>query len=186
MSFPETIWTTIRRCMPKPEMNTLISHIALKMTRISQGNLHDINHFMKVWAFARIIGEKELTDPTGLAVLEAAAILHDIACPLCREKYGSTLPDKQELEGMPLAEEFLREFELPGDFVERVVWLVGHHHTLCGVESMEHRILLEADYLVNACEAAHSDAAIRSAEKNLFRTQTGLELLRDMYITRLA
>lgn len=166
-------------------MKLPISGIALKMTRISQGNLHDINHFMKVWAFARTIGEKELTDPTGLAVLETAAILHDIACPLCREKYGSTLPDKQELEGMPMAEEFLREFELPEDFVSRVVWLVGHHHTLTGVDTLEHRILLEADYLVNAFEAAHSDTVIRSAEKTIFRTQTGLCLLREMYSTRL-
>ena len=159
-----------------------VSHIAMKMTRISQGNLHDINHFMKVWAFARIIGEKELSDPVSLALVETAAIVHDIACPLCREKYGGALPDKQELEGMPLTEEFLEEFDLPRDFVDSVVWLVGHHHSLSCVESVEHRILLEADYLVNAHESGPSADRIRSAEKTVFRTATGLELLRNMYL----
>ena len=159
-----------------------VSHIAMKMTRISQGNLHDINHFMKVWAFARIIGEKELSDPVSLALVETAAIVHDIACPLCREKYGGALPDKQELEGMPLTKAFLEEFDLPRDFVDSVVWLVGHHHSLSCVESVEHRILLEADYLVNAHESGHSADRIRSAEKTVFRTAAGLELLRNMYL----
>ena len=163
-------------------MNAAISDIALKMTLISGGNLHDINHFMKVWAFARTIGERELHDEKTLAVLETAAILHDIACPLCREKYGSALPDKQEAEGGPVAEAFLKEFALPEDFIARVVWLVAHHHTLSGVETPEHRILLEADYLVNACEAGHSREAILSAEKTIFCTQTCLRLLRDMYL----
>ena len=162
-------------------MTAAVSEIILKMTRISGGNLHDINHFMKVWAFAKTIGEREIGDATSLAVLETAAVLHDIACPLCREKYGSTLPDKQESEGMPMTAEFLAEYALPADFVERVVWLVGHHHTLSGVETMEHRILLEADYLVNAHESSHSLTQIHSAEKTIFRTQTGLRLLRDMY-----
>ena len=34
----------------------LISHIAQKMIRESHGNLHDINHFLKVYAYARTIG----------------------------------------------------------------------------------------------------------------------------------
>lgn len=162
-------------------MTAPISDIILKMTRISRGNLHDINHFMKVWAFARAIGEKELGDETALAVLETAAILHDIACPLCREKYGSALPDMQEKEGGPMTEEFLRDFALTEDFKKRVVWLVGHHHTLSEVETMEHRILLEADYLVNAHEAKHGMDTIHSDERTIFRTPTGLALLKDMY-----
>lgn len=163
-------------------MKTPISDIIVKMTRISQGNLHDINHFLKVWAFARTIGERELADDTALSVLETAAVLHDIACPLCRAKYGSARGDLQELEGIPLAEDFLREFSLPEDFCRRVVWLVGHHHTLTDVVTLEHRILLEADYLVNVHEAAHSKEQILSAEKSIFRTKTGLSLLREMYL----
>ena len=32
-------------------------------------------------------------------VLEAVAITHDIACPLCRKKYGNTNGKYQEQEG---------------------------------------------------------------------------------------
>lgn len=165
-------------------MTSLISGIVMKMTRISEGNFHDINHFLKVWAFARTIGAQELPDDTALSVLEAAAVLHDIACPLCRAKYGAALPDKQELEGVVLAEDFLSEFSLPEDFCRRVVWLVGHHHTLTDVATLEHRILLEADYLVNAHEAAHSKEEILYAKNSIFRTETGLSLLREMYLSK--
>lgn len=163
-------------------MKAPISDIILKMTSISEGNLHDVNHFLKVWAFARTIGECEMTDETALSVLETAAVLHDIACPLCRAKYGSALPDKQELEGMPLAEDFLHEFSLPEDFCRRVNWLVGHHHTLTDVTTLEHRILLEADYLVNAHESKHKKEQIFAAEKTIFRSKTGLRLLREIYL----
>ena len=58
-----------------------------RMIAFSEGNLHDINHFVKVYGYAQTIGRLEgLDDRTQLA-LEIAAIVHDIACPLCREKY---------------------------------------------------------------------------------------------------
>ena len=61
-----------------------------KMTDFYKGNIHDIYHFLKVWAFAKNIGEAEGLDPKTQETLEMAAVVHDIACPLCREKYGNT------------------------------------------------------------------------------------------------
>jgi len=162
-------------------MTVPIADISMKMLRFYNGSIHDINHFLKVHAFARLIAEKEGLDKTTQEILEAAAILHDIACPLCREKYGSARGDLQELEGMPMTEEFLAEFGLPEDFIRQVVWLVGHHHTLDNVVSIVHRILLEADYLVNAHEGGHSREMIENAEKEIFRTETGKVLLKSLY-----
>ena len=34
-----------------------------KMTDFYKGNIHDIYHFLKVWAFAKNIGEAEGLDP---------------------------------------------------------------------------------------------------------------------------
>ena len=67
-----------------------ISQIMEKMIAFSDGNLHDIDHFIRVWTYAKLIGEQEGLDPEKQFILEAAAIMHDIACPLCREKYGNT------------------------------------------------------------------------------------------------
>lgn len=158
-----------------------VADISIKMLHFYKGSVHDINHFLKVHAFARLIGEKEGLDKSSMDILETAAILHDIACPLCREKYGSARGDLQESEGMPMTEDFLKEFSLPADFVNRVVWLVGHHHTTDNVQSVEHRILLEADYLVNAHESGHSPEKIKKAELDIFRTGTGKELLKSIY-----
>ena len=69
-------------------MNAMtISQIMLKMIAFSDGNIHDIDHFVRVWNYAKTIAELEEIDPETQFILEVAAITHDIACPLCREKY---------------------------------------------------------------------------------------------------
>lgn len=163
-------------------MKNIIADIIIKLCGESEGNLHDINHFLKVYAFAKCIGEKEGLDELNQCVLEVAAIVHDIACPLCRKKYGSTEGSLQEKEGAVLTEKFLSGFDLPRDFVERVKWLVAHHHTYSVVEQIEHRILLEADFLVNAEESRYSPEQIKAAKRSFFRTETGLGLLDSIYL----
>lgn len=152
-----------------------------KMIKFSEGNLHDIAHFMKVWGFAKILGEMEDLEPAEQELVEITAVVHDIACPLCREKYGSCPGNLQEQEGPALVREFLEEFVFSSKFVERVCWLVGHHHTYEGVDGIDHRILLEADFLVNADESGASPEAIRKMYEKVFRTYGGRKLLKEMY-----
>ena len=97
-----------------------VSQITAKMIDYSTGNLHDINHFMKVYAYAKTIGECEQLDSNTQTTLEVAAILHDIACPLCRKKYGNTNGKYQEMEGTILAEEFLNDSGYSKEFIERI------------------------------------------------------------------
>ena len=159
----------------------MISQIMEQMIAAADGNHHDINHFMKVWGYAKTIGELEGLDEKTQRILETAAILHDIACPLCRKKYGNTNGKLQETEGMVLASEFLKKTGLPQEEADRVVYLVGHHHTLTGVDGMDYQILLEADYLVNAQEGGHSEETIRNTGKVVFKTGAGLRLLQSVY-----
>ena len=44
----------------------------------------------------KTIGELEGIDKDTQFILEVAAIVHDIACPICREKYGNTNGKHQE------------------------------------------------------------------------------------------
>lgn len=159
----------------------MISKIMKKMIEYSNGNLHDINHFMKVYTYAKTIGECEKLDNETQAVLEVAAIVHDIACPLCREKYGNANWKYQEIEGMILTKEFLKDMELSEEFVGRVVYLVGHHHTLSEINGLDYQVLIEADYLVNADEQCHSKENILQMKQKYFRTSTGIQLLESMY-----
>ena len=47
---------------------------------------------------------------------------------------------------------------------------------------MDHQILLEADYLVNADEGKAAREAIETMEKQVFRTSSGKRLLQSMYL----
>ena len=158
------------------------AEIIRKMIAYFNGNRHDINHFMKVYAFAKTIGECENLDRDTQMILEMAAIVHDIACPLCREKYGNTNGKYQELEGPALVRDFLADSGLPQAAVDRIAWLVRHHHTLQSIDGPDHQILIEADYLVNADESQYSRENVENTLERVFRTETGRALLQSMYL----
>lgn len=66
----------------------MISLIMKEMIKNADGNIKDINHFLKVYCFAKMIGEQEHLDQEIQYILEVTAIVHDIACPLCRKNMG--------------------------------------------------------------------------------------------------
>lgn len=158
-----------------------VAEIFEKMINYSDHNLHDIVHLTKVWAYAKTIGELEHLDEDTQFIVEVASIVHDIACPLCREKYGNTAGTYQEKEGMPLTYEFLQGTGCTKEQVERIVYLVGHHHTFTHIDGLDYQILVEADFLVNADES-HYDAKTRKAfYQKVFQTRAGKQLFKDMY-----
>ncbi len=158
-----------------------IAEITKKFIEYSDGNLHDINHFMKVYVYAKTIGECENLGEKEQFILEVAALIHDIACPLCREKYGNTNGKYQEIESDGLARAFLSDLNLPESDIDRIAFLTSHHHTYTDVDGMDYQILLEADYLVNADESHYSQENVRNADDKIFKTATGKEILRSIY-----
>ena len=161
--------------------NIEINNIITKMIAYSKGNKHDIAHFLKVYTYARMIGEMEKLAEKEQKTLEIAAVIHDIACPLCREKYGNTNGNNQEKESPKLVENFLKDIPISAEIKNRINYLVSHHHTYTNVNGMDYRILLEADFLVNADESSMSEAAIRKARERIFETGTGKNLLTSIY-----
>lgn len=158
-----------------------ISKISKKMISFYNGNLPDIEHFLKVHAHAALIGRLEELDYTTQTTLEIAAIVHDIACPLCREKYGNTKGQLQEAESEALLRPFLQEFSLPEPMQERVIELVCHHHTVTDVLGIDHQILLEADFLVNSAEMHLGQENIRTFRDRVAQTAAGKALLNSIY-----
>ena len=147
------------------------------MIEFDQGSAERIQHFLKVWSFARLIGEMEGLDSGTQEILETAALVHDIGIKSCLGKYGHCKGKQQEEEGPPLAEKLLKELGYEKELTERVCWLVGHHHTYAHVEGMDYQILLEADYLVNSYENEQSPEQIKIFCRNVFRTSSGIRLL---------
>ena len=137
---------------------------------------------MKVHSFARIIGTKEGLDETSLFILEAAAYTHDIGIRPAEEKYGRCDGKLQEQEGPAYAKEILAQFpEVTAAEVDRICYLIAHHHTYENVDGLDYRILLEADFLVNALEDDLPKEEIRKCRENVFETETGVYLLNTMF-----
>ena len=153
----------------KDEKSKITAVAIEKMIDFYQGNLRDIEHFLKVWAYAKTIGEQESVDENTQGILELAAVVHDISCPLCREKYGNTNGKNQELESEPLVKEFLEGMPVSEQKVERIIWLVTHHHTYTNIDGIDYQILIEADFLVNASESNFSKVSIENAKSRIFK-----------------
>ena len=146
------------------ETQQTINNVIAKMIAYSDGNKHDIAHFLKVYTYARMIGEMENLTERKQEILEIAAVIHDIACPVCRVKYGNT-----------------KDVEIDDEMKERINYLVSHHHTYTNVDGLDYRILLEADFLVNADESEMSENAVETARERVFETNTGKKLLTSIY-----
>jgi len=154
-----------------------IAQILVKMITHSGGNIHDIDHLIRVWTYAKTIGEQEGLDTEMQFVLETAAITHDIACPLCREKYGNTNGKHQEKEGEPMVRAFLADAELSIAQVDRIAWLVAHHHTFSEIDGADYQILVEADYIANASENGYSRENVRNFMERIMKTESGKRIL---------
>lgn len=164
--------------------DTRESRLVMKMTEYYGGDPKRIQHFIKVYAFAQTIGQLEkLSEQPAMNVLRTAAIVHDIGIKPAEEKYGAGHcgGKLQEELGPAPAREMLTELGYDKKTIDRVCFLIAHHHTYEGVDGADWQILLEADFLVNAYEDDLSAEAIKKAGERIFKTQTGLAMLKAMY-----
>lgn len=159
----------------------MISSLIDEMIAYDKGDPRRIQHFMKVHDFARTIGQLEGLDDDTLYILESAAVVHDIGIHVCEEKYGSCEGKLQEKEGPALAKEMLERLGYEQEVINRICYLVGHHHTYTNIDDMDYQILVEADFLVNLYEDKVSLDAVHKAYQNIFKTESGKKICRDMF-----
>lgn len=151
------------------------------MIKYFEGDPRRIQHFLKVYAMARTIGLNEgLLDDVQYLV-EVAAITHDIGIKLSEEKFGSAAGEYQEQEGPAEAEKLLREIGYNDEFIDKVCFIIAHHHTYKGIDNAPHRIIVEADFLVNIYEDNISMELAKNVKEKIFRTKSGIEIFEQMY-----
>lgn len=105
-----------------------------------------ICHAHRVLGYAEKLLEKEGADPE---IVYAAAVLHDIGIHAAEKKHGSTAGKFQEIEGPPIAEHILNRIGFPENKRGEVLEIIAHHHSPGIVETVNFKILYEADCLVN-------------------------------------
>lgn len=152
-----------------------------RMIDYYMGDAARIQHFVKVYTFARTIGTGEGLDEHTMEILGAAALVHDIGIRIAEEKYGSCSGPLQEKEGPAEAEKMLRQTGYSEDVTARVCYLVGHHHTYTNMDGIDYQILVEADFLVNLYEDGSGKKGICNACRKIFVTETGKRICRTMF-----
>jgi len=153
-----------------------------KMMEYYAGDPKRVQHFLKVYEFAKLIGESESLDTETMHILRTAAIVHDIGIKISEEKYGSSNGKYQEKEGPAVAEPMLLALGYDEAVIDRVLFLIAHHHTYNEIEGLDYQILVEADFLVNLFEDGSSREAAQKVQKNIFKTNTGTKYLSGLFL----
>jgi hypothetical protein len=140
-----------------------------------------IDHALSVLSHA---DEIRIAEGGDVLVVAAAALLHDIGIQEAERIYGSTAPRYQEELGPPIARRIMEDLEMDGATVDHVTRIVGSHHSAGVIDTIEFRIIWDADLLVNLADegpARRPDQWEETIEK-VFRTGAGRKIARRIFI----
>lgn len=161
---------------------TLNDRLILKMFELEQGLPKRTHHFIKVYEFAHLIGQGEQLPAEQQQLLEIAAIVHDIGITPSKQKYGYCDNITQGVEGPKRARELFKAFpEISQEMIERICYLIIHHHDYDQIEGLDYQILVEADLITNIFEDQRPAETFQYVKEKIFRTSSGLKLLETLY-----
>ena len=165
-------------------MNGRIEAVISAMISYNKGDPARIGHALKVYGFAKAIAAEEGLSEETRRLVETAAVLHDIGIRESERKYGDASGAHQQVEGPPVAREILSSLGFDAGAIDRVCWLIAHHHTYTGVTEQDHRVLIEADFLVNLEEKKAPQEQILRVLEDHFKTATGKQFLHQMLLAQ--
>jgi HD superfamily phosphohydrolase YqeK len=161
----------------KGKEDLLKDRVAIEMKRYFKQDFKRIGHSSRVARYAEQIGREEQGN---LAVILAAAYLHDIGIKEAESKYNSTAARYQEKEGPPIAREILIKLGAAEGIIDEVCHIIGHHHHPEKEETTNFKSLYDADLIANL-EETHKQN-LSDGEKldpiptELFLTDSGRKL----------
>jgi len=161
----------------------LKNRVAIEMKRYFKSDFKRIGHATRVARYAERIGKSEAGN---MAVILSAAYLHDIGIVAAEKKYNSTAPQYQHKEGPPLAREILVKLGAQEGLIEEVCDIIGHHHQPRSDDSLNFKVVYDADLVENTDEMQKSNPI--DAEKlvarieKLFLTESGREVAKEVLL----
>lgn len=158
-----------------------IAAALLRMFNANRGDQKRIEHSLKVYGYAQLLGRMEELDPDQQFVLELTAILHDIGIHIAEAKYGYSDGHKQEIEGPPVAREMMVQIGVSQDDVDRVCFIISKHHTFSAIDGIDFQLLVEADFLVNSVEEEVSPEGIARFVEVNFKSQSGTKVIGELF-----
>lgn len=161
----------------------LKDRIAIEMKRYFKTDFKRIGHATRVARYAERIGKKEKGN---LAVILTAAYLHDIGIPESEKKYGSSAAKYQEKEGPPVARSILINLGAADALIDEVCDIIGHHHHPKTDETINFKVLYDADLITNIEENQKDNPVdidrLNRTIENRFLTDAGREEARNVLL----
>ncbi len=144
-------------------------------------HLRRTNHLLKVTSYGVMIAEEENLPADKKLLVQTACLLHDIGIKPSLEKYNSSAGHYQHIEGPPLVKIMLEKHGFRPEFVDRVCFLVAHHHDYANVDDLDYRILVEAACRGTCAEGELAKAKIADLRDSHFKTAAGIRLLNALF-----
>ena len=158
-------------------MDNQTTAVLLEMIRRNSGDQKRIEHSLKVYGYAQLLGKLEGLSPERQFILELTAILHDIGIHVSEAKYGYSDGQKQEIEGPPVAREILENLSVDAEVVDRVCYIISKHHTFSAIDGIDFQLLVEADFLVNSVEEEVSPEGVKKFVAMNFESEVGKRVI---------
>jgi len=129
----------------------LIDRVAVAMKQYFENDFKRIGHATRVARYAeQIMGAgTDDEEQAHRAVVLIAAYLHDIGIKEAERKFHSSSPKYQHQEGPPVARAILTELQAEPGLLEEICDIVGHHHNPRHEETINFKVLYDADLIVN-------------------------------------
>ena len=163
----------------------LKDRVAIEMKRYFNRDFKRIGHASRVARYSEKIGKDE---GGNLSVILTSAYLHDIGIKEAEKKYNSSAARYQELEGPPVAREILEKLGAADELIDEVCDIVGHHHHPGENETVNYRVLYDADLISNLEEnqmekPSDSDPErIKEIIKTSFLTDSGKKIAESVLL----
>jgi HD superfamily phosphohydrolase YqeK len=164
--------------------NLLKDRVAIEMRRYFKQDFKRIQHANRIAEYAERIGKAEGCD---LSVVLIAAYLHDIGIKEAEKKYGSTSTEYQEKEAQRVARDILNALGAGDELTEEVCDIIGHHHHPGLKETMNFKVVYDADLITNLEEQQKEDPIdpekLTRMIENSFLTRAGRLLAKEVLLT---
>lgn len=154
-----------------------------EMKQVFGSDTKRINHALSVLNYAEQIQKLE---GGNLAIIEAAAILHDIGIHQAEQKNNSSAGRYQEIEGPPIAKAILVKYGFADEAVEHICKIIANHHSGKNIDTIEFRTIWDADWLVNIPDEfpAAEREKMRKLIDKIFRTDKGRKLAIKLFLEK--
>ncbi len=164
---------------------SLKDRVGVEMKRYFATDFRRINHARKVAHYAEEINRTEQGDP---AVVLICAFLHDIGIKNAELKFNSSSAKYQHQEGPPVAREILIGLEADVALIDEVCDIIGHHHSPRKEETLNFKVLYDADLIVNLDdkqkESPSSQEHLQKIISKSFLTETGRRVAEDVFLKK--